>query len=313
MTAPPSAVRLAQQLATMFPGRVVVKFYRDDGPNWATVIAWNMLSSILPIALALAATAGFVLSHVGLQQDLVARVVLDLLPTDASARQQAIAAIAGIQERRGLLAVLALLGFLWIASNLFGAMEAAFDRAFDAPLRPFPLQKLMALALMLIVSVLALLAVGSVLVLPLVAELTDTPALVPSSEGARLIQAALGVTSAFVLYFLIYLVVPNRRMDVRETWPGALFAGVAFELLSLIFPVYIGLQPTINQYGRTFALLFVLLAYFFLLGIITMLGAEVNSVVALERSRREQAAAAADTEEAELAVSAPGPGAPRPG
>jgi len=133
------------------------------------------------------------------------------------------------------------------------------------------------------------------------------------TEGARLIQAALGVTSAFVLYFLIYLVVPNRRMDVRETWPGALFAGVAFELLSLIFPVYIGLQPTINQYGRTFALLFVLLAYFFLLGIITMLGAEVNSVVALERSRREQAAAAADTEEAELAVSAPGPGAPRPG
>ena len=313
MTAPLPAVRLAQRLATTFPGRVVVKFYRDDGPNWATVIAWNMLSSILPIALALAATAGFALSLVGVQQDFVARVVLDLLPTDASARQQAIAAIAGIQERRGLLAVLALLGFLWIASNLFGAMEAAFDRAFDAPLRPFPLQKLMALALMLIVSVLALLAVGSVLVLPLVAELTDTPALVRSSEGARLIQAALGVTSAFVLYFLIYLVVPNRRMDVRETWPGALFAGVAFELLSLIFPVYIGLQPTINQYGRTFALLFVLLAYFFLLGIITMLGAEVNSVVALERSRRERRLAAADTEEAELAVSAAGAEAPRSG
>ena len=302
MTAPPSALRLAQRLATTFPGRVVVKFYRDDGPNWATVIAWNMLSSILPIALALAATAGFALSRVGVRQEFVARLVLDLLPTDASARQQAIAAIAGIQERSGLLAVLALLGFLWIASNLFGAMEAAFDRAFDAPLRPFPRQKLMAVALMLIVSVLALLAVGSVLVLPLVADLTGTPALVRSSEGERLIQAALGVTSAFVLYFLIYLVVPNRPMNVRETWPGALFAGVAFELLSLIFPVYIGLQPTINQYGRTFALLFVLLAYFFLLGIITMLGAEVNSVVALERSRRERRAAGPATDEAEVAV-----------
>jgi len=77
--------------------------------------------------------------------------------------------------------------------------------------------------------------------------------------------------------------------------------------------IYIGLQPTINQYGRTFALVFVLLAYFLLLGIITMLGAEVNSVVALERSRPERPAAAADAEEAELAVSAAGPGAPRPG
>src|SRR5262249_52108229 len=155
MTAPPSAVRLAQRLATTFPGLVAGKFYRDHGPNWRPVMAWNMLSSILPIALGLAAPAGFVLSHVGVQQDIVARVVLALLPTDASARQQAIAAIAGIQERRGHLAVLALLGFLWIASNLFGAMEAAFDRAFAAPLRPFPLQQLMALPLMLLVSVLA--------------------------------------------------------------------------------------------------------------------------------------------------------------
>lgn len=292
---------------------VILKFYRDDGPNWATVIAWNMLSSILPIALALAATAGFVLSWVGVQREVVARLALDLLPADASARQQAIAAIDGIKERSGLLAVLALLGFLWIASNLFGALEAAFDRAFDATPRPFPLQKLMALALMLIVSVLALLAVGSVLVLPLLADLTGTPALARSGAGARLIQAAVGVTSAFVLYFLIYLVVPNRRMDVRETWPGALFAGIAFELLSLIFPIYIGLQPTINQYGRTFALLFVLLTYFFLLGIITMLGIEVNAVVALERSRRERRLAARAMEEADVVVTPAGATAPRRG
>jgi uncharacterized BrkB/YihY/UPF0761 family membrane protein len=56
--------------------------------------------------------------------------------------------------------------------------------------------------------------------------------------------------------------------------------------------VYIQLNRGINQYGSSFAFLFVLLAFFYFLGLITMLGAEVNAVF---EQRREHARAKEDT------------------
>jgi membrane protein len=93
------------------------------------------------------------------------------------------------------------------------------------------------------------------------------------------IQAGVGTASSFVVFFVIYLVVPNRRQRASAVWPGALFAGVATELLSQLFPLYIALNPGIDQFGRDFALLFVLMTFAYLLGVITILGADIIAVL----------------------------------
>ena len=89
----------------------------------------------------------------------------------------------------------------------------------------------------------------------------------------------MGVLSGFVLFLVLYLVVPNRPLSPRQVWPGALLAGAAFEALGYVFPLYMSLNQGINAYGRTFALLFVLMFFFYVVGVITVVGAELNAVL----------------------------------
>jgi membrane protein len=274
---------LLTRVSRILPARVVLRFIADDGPNHAIVIAWNCLFAIFPIALALAAIVGFMLSRVGLASFSVIEVVIAIIPDDANAQSQAVAALNGIERRTGVFAIIALVGFLWAASNLFGAMEGAFDHIFRAPTRDFLRQKLMSLAMMAIFTVLALCAVGTAALLPFLRSLPFVPEQLQQGAVALVLQVGVGVLSGFVLFFILYLFVPNRRLPPRDVWPGAVLAGIAFEALGFVFPLYLGLNAGINAYGRTFALLFVLMLFFYLVGVITVLGAELNAELAGRR------------------------------
>jgi hypothetical protein len=59
--------------------------------------------------------------------------------------------------------------------------------------------------------------------------------------------------------------------------PGALAAAALFEGFTLVFPLYFRISGGFATYGQTFALFFLLLFYFFVLGQIVMIGGAVNA------------------------------------
>jgi membrane protein len=275
------ARRVATGVADLYPVRVLRGFFDHRGGSQAVLIAWNALTAVFPIVLAVAAVAGVLLSVTGVTPDAIVRQVIAIFPQDLGAQSAALSAIDGLRREASVLALLALAGFLWTGSNLFGAMEEAFGVVFATQPRPFLRQKVMALGMMGLFAVAALLAIGTSALLPLLADLPGMPISLTSGWTGQAVQVAIGLIAGFVLYFAIYYIVPNRRLHVRCVWPGALFAGVAFELLSQLFPFYIRVNQSINRYGQQFAFLFVLLAFFYFLGVITMIGAEM--IAALER------------------------------
>ena len=275
---PESLTRFIQWAQGTVPFRLIQRYGEDDGGIWATVIAWNGLTAIFPIALALVAITGFILGIVGVGNQTVINDVVRIFPSNANAQQEALAALRAIGEKPLVFALVALAGYLWTASNLFGAMEAAFDAVWHCGRRPFVPQKLMALGMMGIFSILAVVGVGTAALLPLLSQLPDVPSSVTDLLNFPL-QFAVGALAGFILYLTIYYVVPNRKQRLSRVWPGALFAGVGFELLTLLFPLYISLNTGINQFGKQFAFLFILLTFFFFLGLITMFGAELNAVL----------------------------------
>jgi membrane protein len=272
------AKAIAAVLAETLPGRVLRKFLEDQGPKQGVVIAWNALFSLFPILLAMAAILGLALNWTGFRSDVIYRDILSAVP-DAAGRDEALKALAGVKQRTGLFFVVGLLGLVWSGSSLFGTMEQAFDLIYHTVPRSFVPQKLMGLGMMLLFTVLAGLAVGTSSLLPLLGSIPGVPISLTKGPVAFAIQAAIGVVAGFVLFGAIYFVVPNRRQHLTQVWPGALLAGVAFELLTLLFPVYLHFNQGINQYGKTFALLFVLMTFFYFLGVITMLGVELNAVI----------------------------------
>ncbi len=260
------------------PGKVGQKFVEDQSPNWAVVIAWNALLALFPIVLFAASILGLVLRLFGQANNTVYQTVFSVIP-DPHARDQAIHAVTGVKSQTGILFVVGLIGLLWGGSALFGAMEQAFAVIYHTLPRDFIRQKLIAFGMVLLFTVLAGAAVGSSALLPALKHIPGVPAALTGGILAAVLQIILGVVSGFLLFSAIYFVVPNRKQEWGKVWPGGLVAGVVFEAITLLFPLYLTVNKGINQYGATFGLMFLMMTFFYFLGLITMLGVEVNSVI----------------------------------
>jgi membrane protein len=268
---------LAGRATDSLPVRVVRRFIADRGPDWAILIAWNALFSLFPTLLAIAGILGLVLRATGFQTQSLYQSALGVIP-DEQARTQAIQALEGIKQGGGLLLLVGLAGMLWSASSLFGSMEAAFGAVYRTGSRSFLRQKLMSVLMMLLFAFLAGIAVGSAAILHFLPRMPTSAASVLANQGvSAALQAAVGAAAGVILFAVIYYVVPNRRQSWSRVLPGAVLAGVTFELLTLLFPLYLGVNRGLNQYGQSFGFLLVTMTFFYLLGLITMLGAELNA------------------------------------
>jgi len=277
-----------QALMHTFPGRVVQKFLEDQAPNWAVLIAWNTLFAVFPIVVFLAAVLGVVAAVIGETKMIACQAVggahiavLDctlLTALPAQTVSGAYEAIKHFEAQKGLLIVIGVLGLLWGGSALFGAVEQAFAVIYHTKPREFLPQKLMSIGMILLLTVFGGLAIVSSVALPAIPSIPGAPEALKGGLSL-VVQVVVGFVSGFLLFLSMYFVVPNRHQHVKQVWPGAVVAGVLFELVSLVFPLYIGLTNSAVTYGKTFGLFFVVLTFFFFFGLITMVGVEVNSVL----------------------------------
>ncbi|MFN2466488.1 MAG: YihY/virulence factor BrkB family protein [Candidatus Dormibacteria bacterium] len=260
------------------PGKVVVKFGQDQGLNWATLIAWSALLAMFPILLLGASIVGLVLGMAGISEAQIVGKVSGAI-RDQGTQEVVKSALTSFKQRSGIFAVVGFLGLLFGGSALFGSMEQGFAIIYHAAPRSFVKQKLVAIFLIVPFSVLAGLAIVSSSVLPALKNVPNVPDFLSGGPLSYLLQILLGAITGFLLFALIYFIVPNRRQEWTKVWPGSLLAGTLFSLLVLLFPFYLEVNKGIQNYGKTPALLLTLMAFFFFLGIITMVGAELNSVL----------------------------------
>ena len=268
------------------PGRVVIKFFADGGSNWAVQIAWSGLLAMFPITLIAVAALGAILRVAGLGGEEVRASVASLFP-DPGTQQQVQAALDGFKQQTGVLAVVGFVGLFLSGSALFGTMDQAFARVYGIRQRGLVAQRVMSVAMVLLFTVLIGLDVVTGTALPAVKHLGGfIPAALTLTLVAFGVQVLVGLVAGFVLFAVIYFVVPNRRQSWREVVPGSALAAALLEMVTLLFPLYLSLNHRLAAYGKTFGLLFVLMTFFFFLGLITMAGVEINSVLFPHRGHR---------------------------
>jgi membrane protein len=267
------------RLMESVPGRVIRKFLEDQAPSWAALIAWNALFAMFPIVLFAASLLGFALRLFGSANIAVYKTIFSIIPNDTGQQTEVIKAVSGVKSQSGILFIVGLIGLLWGGSALFGAIEQAFAVIYHTKPRHFVRQKLIAVGMVFLFTVLVGIAVATSSILPALKNIPDIPLVLYSGAAAFILQVIVGVVAGFLLFGSIYYVIPNRKQQFHKVVPGAVVAGILFELVTLLFPLYLSINRGINQYGATFGLLFLLMTFFFFLGLITMIGVEVNSVV----------------------------------
>jgi membrane protein len=92
--------------------------------------------------------------------------------------------------------------------------------------------------------------------------------------------------SAALLFGTIYVVTPNQPVRLRHIWRGALLSAALLVIYHLLFPLYQSRFLTDVDPASLIGLVLIVLIFFYYLGAILLLGAEVNAWVAGQQTRQ---------------------------
>jgi membrane protein len=243
----------------------------------SSMLAYNMLLAVIPIALLGLFVAGQVLSSRQVQHSVIVDLREVFPGTDDGTLDSLLSEIRSSTTSTG---VLALVASLWLGSSFWGAMDTAFSRIYGGPSRSWWRQKRFALSMVLVVLVFMMATVAvptaqsflraGVKALPF--DLAHVAVFVYAGS------LALSLVLVFCCLAIIYSRVPHLRVPWRAVWPGALGATLAIGAIDYAFPVYLTNISTIARFGSTIVFMLIVLGWFYVLGLIILSGAIVNAL-----------------------------------
>jgi membrane protein len=132
-----------------------------------------------------------------------------------------------------------------------------------------------------VLSYMVLLSIGPLLIGVSVSITTYLMALstssdVPESAHSVLLQAVPAAVSA-IAFFLLYRLVPNRRVPWRHAVVGGVLAAVIFELAKEAFAFYVAHAPAYNIVYGTFVALPFFLLWVYVSWLVVLFGAELTA------------------------------------
>jgi len=240
------------------------------------MVAYNLILSVLPLALVALFVAGRILSS----ENVEASVLEDLERLFPQAAQSTlIDGLRRIQESSTTVGILAVIAAVWFSSSFWGALDTAFCQIYHRECRSWVRQKLFALGMF---SVVLLFIVATVSVPAAQSLLTsgtnDLPFGLSDVRGLVYgISLAAGIVVLFIALCATYALVPSGRMPWRCVWPGAVGATLAIGILDYVFPLYLHNVSTLRA-GTTFVFVLIALVWFYALAIIVLAGAVVNEL-----------------------------------
>ena len=256
------------------------KFNNDWSWNNAAGLAYNLILAVFPIVITLLSLLGFFLNTLdpGAYQS-----VLDKMTSSSSSLAEAkpivAAAFQEIRKDAGLLGVVAVVLAIFNGSRLFIFMEGCLDIIYQVRPRGLLAQNLLSIVMLLLF----------VVIFPIAAVASAAPAFVFSLlqqtafsqvPGSTLLFGLGGMLGGLIAWYLlfqvIYLVVPNQKISFRQSWLGSVVAAVLLELYLALFPLVVA--HFLGIFAGTLGLL-ILLIFFYYFAVILFLGAEVNAFV----------------------------------
>jgi membrane protein len=262
--------------------RVISEIQSDGVFGRAAQLAYYFLLALFPLLLFLTSVIGILLgSGTGVRHSLFA-YLSRVLPESASnlvdsTMYEVSAASGGGKISFGLLAA------LWAASNGMGAITAALNAAYNVKeSRPWWKQRLTAISLTLVLSILIISALVLVLYGGKIAnQIAVTYGFGEAfTIGWKVLQWPLVLGFMLVSFSLIYYLAPDLR-EQKWVWitPGSIIGVSLWLLVSFGFKLYLHFFDSYSKTYGTLGAVIVLMLWLYFTGAAILIGGEVNSEI----------------------------------
>ena len=260
---------------------LATKIVNDWSLNLAGMIAYSLITAIFPILLFILSIVSVVVQAFAPSRlSDIAGAINSVFPPQA--RQAGIDVtplLHSLVQFTGPIAAVALIGLLWLGSNLFVSIENAFSIVFRVRGRdPVP-QRLVAFGMVLLLTLMLPISVAAASLAAAGSQAFRT--VLPQEVGKALVIVGplTSLAVSWLLFLVIYLVVPNFDVQFRQAWRGALTAAVLFEIVQLLFPLYFAVFLYGNlRYGAAAASLLLFIIWLWFFAVATVIGAQINAV-----------------------------------
>ena len=257
--------------------RALVSFNEDRASLLSAAISYYALFSMFPLVILGVSVFGIFLRSESLQ-DAVLEAIVGTIPVEAPAIQSSLREVARLGPT---LTIVALLAMTWSATALSGAVRRSVGIVFDVD-RPRPMLRAKAIDY-LVLPIVGLAFLASFLLTTVWRFIErnfrdEFPFFGGQLEplwaaGAIAIPAVL----TFLVFLLLYWLLPNRRVSAWHLVPGAALAALGFELVKQLFAIYVANFTNYDVVYGSLASLMALLFWIFISANVFLFGAEVAS------------------------------------
>jgi membrane protein len=207
-------------------------------------------------------------------------VLADMLRYFLPAHQDFVVKNMGLlAHARGKVQVISIVTLLISSTGVFMPLEVALNRVWGVTEnRPYLVNQLIALGLAFSVGLLALFSIAFTAAQNRVLSilfLNRTQGLIFHLLGGAVLRLSAAIFSIGI-FFLIYWVLPNRKLPVRAVLPTAIVTGLLWELAKIIYVFVLPWMDLESAYGP-FSVSVSLMIWAFLTGLILLAGAHLSA------------------------------------
>ncbi len=265
-----------------YAAQLYVRFKDDDIPSLSAQLTFYLLFSLFPFLLFLLN----ILSFTAVSPEEFTENISRFLPGDVNVFfRDLVAEMLG--ARSAALLSISLVATLWGASRGIHAISACLNKACDKNEdRPFwkvtviTVFFTVGIAVMVMVTLLFLIF-GRVIGRNILGYI--------HAEQAfpwlwTLLRYAVPIAMMFLVFFLLYKIIPNCRLTRREVLPGALFSSAGWILTSLVFAFYVNHFAGFTRIYGSIGAVILLMSWLYISSVVLLLGGEINAAVAYFKS-----------------------------
>jgi membrane protein len=213
------------------------KFNNDNGFFLSSGITFNILINLIPFILLLSALVGTYLYN---DQEVLSHIRAYFRDVAPALDPKIMGSLMDLIEKRQIVGILGFVGLLWFSTWVFSSLRIALNIVFRTEKSRGMLQGI-GIDLLMIVLVGILLLVSMILS-TMVTFLQGYQGRFPLAIGPSIqwiLKYLLPFFLTFCMFFLIYKIIPNKRVHFKSALQAALFSSLLWEVAKHLFAWYV--------------------------------------------------------------------------